>query len=123
AHPGDPNPLPLVPTGPAPAAVRAGAAPADEPDDEPRPTAMDPQQLGFTPRRPVPWLSPVLLAGTAVRVVLSELFGAYLDKRELQNALPAKVFDERAPGADGRPDEHAELWVDYVADLGDGLNA
>jgi hypothetical protein len=94
-----------------------------EEDVADRPTAFDPQQLGFTPRRPVPWLSPVLLAGTAVRVVLAELFGAYLDKRELQNALPAKVFDERPPGSDGKPDEGGELWLDYVADLGDGFNA
>jgi hypothetical protein len=78
---------------------------------------MEPEQLGFTPRRAVPWLSPVLLAGTAVRVVLAELFGAYLDKRELQNALPAKIFDERPDG-----DDNAELWLDYVADLGDGFN-
>jgi hypothetical protein len=101
--------------------LRPSDATADD-DGVGRPTLFDPQQLGFRPRRPVPWLSPVLLAGTAVRVVLAELFGAYLDKRELQNALPAKVFDERPPDADGKPDEHGELWLDYVADVGDGFN-
>jgi hypothetical protein len=70
--------------------------------------------LGFTPRQPVPWLNPVLLAGTAVRVVLAELFGAYLDKRELQSGLSAIRYDE--DGAD-------ELWLDYVADLGDGFDS
>ena len=94
--------------------------PADSAGDEPRPTALDPQQLGFTPRPPVPWLSPVLLAGTAVRVVLSELFGAYLDKRELQNALPRKLFDERPETGDATGDE---VWLDYVADLGDGFDS
>jgi hypothetical protein len=64
----------------------------------------------------VPWLNPVLLAGTAVRVVLAELFGAYLDKRELQGALPADVHDER-------PKDSTELWLDYVADTGDGFDA
>jgi hypothetical protein len=87
-------------------------------DSHPRPTSMRPEQLGFTPRRAVPWLSPSLLAGTAVRVVLAGLFGAYLDKRELQNSLPSKIFDERVDGA-----EDGELWLDYVADLGDGFNA
>lgn len=43
------------------------------------------------------------------------IFGAYLDKRELQGALPARVH--RQPGLDG------ELWLDYVADIGDGFNA
>ncbi len=106
AHPGHPRPL----------------DPAQKPpplvgDDQPRPTSLRPEQLGFTPRRGVPWLSPLLLAGTAVRVVLAGLFGAYLDKRELQNAFDCKIFDERPDGESG------EIWVDYVADLGDGFNA
>ncbi len=95
----------------------------DDADRTGRPRRFNPQQLGFTPRRAVPWLSPALLAGTAVRVVLAELFGAYLDKRELQNALPGRVFNEFPVGADGQPDLHGEQWVDYVADLGDGFNA
>jgi hypothetical protein len=95
------------------------------PDESPapvRPTAIEAQQLGFTPRGPVPWLGPGLLAGTAVRVGLAGLFGAYLDKRELQGAMPATVHDEtvhdgQAPGADG------EFWFDYTADLGDGFDS
>jgi hypothetical protein len=83
-------------------------------DDEPRPRSLDPQELGFTPRGPVPWLSPGQLAGTALRVVLSEWFGAYLDKRELQQALPSVIHDEST----GR----SELWFDYLADLGDGFD-
>jgi hypothetical protein len=63
----------------------------------------------------VPWLAPLLLISTGVRTLLALLFGAYLDKRELQNALPSEVHHE--PGTDG------ELWLDYVADLGDGFNA
>jgi hypothetical protein len=57
----------------------------------------------------------MLLLSTGVRTVLSALFGAYLDKRELQHALPAEVGHE--PGTDG------ELWLDYVADLGDGFHS
>ena len=54
-----------------------------------RPRSTDPQELGFTPRKPVPWLAPLLLISTGLRTLLAMLFGAYLDKRELQNALPA----------------------------------
>lgn len=76
---------------------------------------MDPMELGFTPRGPVPWLAPLLLLSTGLRSLLAILFGNYLDKRELQNALPSDVY--RQPGIDG------ELWLDYIADLGDGFNA
>ncbi len=76
---------------------------------------MDPRQLGFTPQRPVGWLAPLLLLNTGLRTLLAVLFGAYLDKRELQNALSGESFEQR--GDDG------ELWFDYVADLGDGFDA
>ncbi|SCG63487.1 metallophosphoesterase family protein [Micromonospora halophytica] len=80
-----------------------------------RPRSLDPVELGFTPRRPVPWLAPFLLISTGIRTLLAMLFGAYLDKRELQNALDARIA--RQVGPDGG------LWLDYVADLGDGFNA
>ncbi len=86
----------------------------DQYGTEPRPTDLTPQQLGFNPQSPVGWLQPIQLSGTALRVVLSHLFGAYLDKRELQNTLPARIYDE---GAD-----REELWLDFVADLGDGFD-
>ncbi|WP_433530963.1 metallophosphoesterase family protein [Micromonospora sp. CA-263727] len=101
--------------------------PGDEPVDRPargeadggrasrRPRSTDPLELGFTPRRPVPWLAPFLLISTGLRTLLALLFGAYLDKRELQKALDAEVA--RQVGPDGG------LWLDYVADLGDGFNA
>lgn len=79
-----------------------------------RPTSLDPYQLGFTPRRQVPWLSPPLLLRTGIRTALALIFGAYLDKRELQGALPARTYQQ--PGEDG------ELWLDYVADTGDGFD-
>lgn len=82
---------------------------------KPRPSKLEPAQLGFTPQRPVAWLSPLQLAATGARVAFAAQFGAYLDKRELQNAFPTKVHDEHA--------ECEDLWLDYVADLGDGFNA
>ncbi|GAA0897070.1 hypothetical protein GCM10009557_71470 [Virgisporangium ochraceum] len=96
------------------AATGGGHAPAPDAGDRPgRPKNLTSDELGYTRHGPVPWLSPGLLAGTAVRVVLAELFGAYLDKRELQSGLPAKLYEE----GDG------DLWFDYVADLGDGFDA
>ncbi|TDB78890.1 metallophosphoesterase [Micromonospora sp. KC721] len=80
-----------------------------------RPRSTDPVELGFTPRGPVPWLAPFLLISTGIRTLLAMLFGAYLDKRELQNALESRI--NRQVGPDGG------LWLDYVADLGDGFNA
>ncbi|MFG1758481.1 metallophosphoesterase family protein [Micromonospora echinofusca] len=80
-----------------------------------RPRGIDPRELGFTPRKPVPWLAPFLLISTGIRTLLAMLFGAYLDKRELQNSLDAGIA--RQVGPDGG------LWLDYVADLGDGFNA
>lgn len=60
------------------------------------------------------WLRPGLLAGTAVRVLLAELFGGYLDKRELQAAFSAASYDHSAA---------AECWLDFTADAGDGFDA
>lgn len=94
----------------------ASMPPAEaEPSQRPRPDSLDPQEIGFTPRPPVPWLAPLLLLSTGLRTLLASLFGAYLDKRELQNSLPGDVH--RHEGTNG------ELWFDYIADLGDGFPA
>jgi len=77
---------------------------------------MDPTELGFTPQRPVGWLAPLLLLSTGLRTLLALLFGAYLDKRELQNALDGSWFDHSVTDGD-------DFWFDYVADLGDGFHA
>jgi hypothetical protein len=80
-----------------------------------RPRSLDPLELGFTRRAPVPWLAPLLLVTTGLRTLLAMLFGAYLDKRELQNSLPGTIHREVGPEGD--------LWLDYIADLGDGFDA
>jgi hypothetical protein len=59
-------------------------------------------------------LKPQLLANTAIRAGLAQMFGAYLDKRELQGALPSEVY---------RHDADGDLWLDYVADIGDGFDS
>ncbi len=71
--------------------------------------------LGFTPQDQVRWLAPGELLRTAVKVGLSSVFADYADRREVQAALPATTL-ALAPDADGG------VWVDHVADLGDGFD-
>jgi hypothetical protein len=63
----------------------------------------------------VAWLSPLQLLRTGLRAALATTFGAYLDKRELQGVLPSRVYQQEG--------ENGELWLDYLADCGDGFNA
>jgi len=79
-----------------------------------RPRDLSAEQIGFRPQRPVPWLNPGLLLGTGVRVSLAYALGGYLDKRELQAALPDVSFRHTGTG---------ELWLDFTADGGDGFDA
>jgi hypothetical protein len=70
--------------------------------------------LGFVPQEPVRWLSPGQLVRTAAKVAVSSLFADYADRREVQAALPSPPVSIGA-GQD-------DLWIDYVADLGDGFD-
>ena len=76
-----------------------------------RPSSLEPSELGFVRRPMVSWLNPGQLVDTAARAMLSGIFGAYADKRQMQALAASDVYDES--NAD-------ELWLDYVADLGDG---
>ncbi len=78
----------------------------------PRPAVAS--DLGFVRRPMVRWFDPHQLIDTAVRVMVSGLFSSYADNRELQAREPAEVPDRSG---------HADLWLDYVADLGDGWNS
>lgn len=92
-----------------------------------RPKEMTAAQLGFTPQRYVRWFHPFELARAAVRAVLADMFGAYADKRELQAALYANSRVAHryvsVDPADPTSPERGEIWLDFVADLGDGFNA
>ena len=73
------------------------------------------EDLGFRPEDAVRWLSPRELWRAGVKVVLSSVFASYADKREVQEAL--EPTELKVPPAGG------ELWLDFVADLGDGFDA
>jgi len=62
----------------------------------------------------VRWLDPHQLVDTARRVLVSGIFSSYADKRGDQAREPAEVADRSG---------QADLWLDYVADLGDGWNS
>jgi hypothetical protein len=75
---------------------------------------IGPAELGFTPQPMVRWLGPGGLSVTALQVLLSTIFGAYSDKREMQAALQESgVADFSAADS---------LWFDFMADTGDGFN-
>jgi len=76
----------------------------------------DRHALGFEPKPMVQWFDPVILLDAALRVVLAGVFGAYSDKREMQAAIESPTH-EYGPGDDGA------LWIDFVADLGDGFDS
>lgn len=73
------------------------------------------RELGFTPEDQVRWFAPGELLRTAVEVVLSTTFAGYVDRREVQAALPEVQIPIEL--------EESDLWLDYVADLGDGFDA
>jgi len=76
-----------------------------------RPSSLERSELGFVRQPMVRWLNPRQLVDTAARAGLSGIFGAYADKREMQALAASEVYDQS---------DTAELWLDYVADLGDG---
>jgi hypothetical protein len=85
-----------------------------EPSVARRPRSMDPQELGFTPQRPVPWLAPLLLLSTGCGRCWRSCSGPISTSASCRTRW-RRLFEQ--PGTDG------ELWFDYVADLGDGFHA
>ena len=74
--------------------------------------------LGFKPRPAVRWLSPPELARTGLRVLVAQVLTSFADSRETQAFSPQTTLDvDRYKHRDGH------LWIDFVADLGDGFDA
>lgn len=95
--------------------------PPGEDDDQPhlREGPATEAETGFTRQPMVPWLDPRQLAATAVRAALSDVFGSYADRRETLAALrKPTVYADYDTSQDRQ-----ELWIDYVADLGDGFDS
>ncbi len=73
------------------------------------------------------WFSPVLLLKLLWRVVVSDLFGQYADRRLIEAALDPVSKTEIQNRDDLTKvlpkDGNGAVWVDFVADLGDGFDA
>lgn len=77
----------------------------------------------------VSWFSPSVLLKTANKVITSTIFGNYADRRLVHASLnvvdPEKVIEQCCGGEKGLYGESGKspVWVDYVADLGDGFDS
>jgi hypothetical protein len=85
-----------------------------------KPPSESESDLDFKRKRMVGWFEPKQLTGTGIKVLLSSLFGAYSDKREIQAALhPDQKSDEIAHDYSSQK----EIWFDYIGDTGDGWDS
>ncbi|MCC2100504.1 MAG: hypothetical protein KDJ12_05540, partial [Hyphomicrobiales bacterium] len=95
-----------------------------------KPATLD--ELARYPRM-TRWFGLVLLLKLAWRVAIAELFGRFADGRLMVAALDKSTEADHAAAASAHlpggsdqaftTDEDGALWVDYVADLGDGFDA
>src|SRR5262245_30999826 len=72
------------------------------------------------------WFNPGLLLRLLAKVVVSDVFGQYADRRLIVAALdnvPEAKLVERAKSLNLQPDDEGAVWFDFVADLGDGFDA
>lgn len=69
--------------------------------------------MQFEQKPMVGWYDVKQLVSTALKTVVSMVFGNYADKREMQAFADQEVFDFS---------DKEELWLDYISDLGDGFN-
>ncbi|MBI5513418.1 MAG: hypothetical protein HY909_06585 [Deltaproteobacteria bacterium] len=109
--------LRVIPLGDLAGRLDAVALPAVTTDD-----ALREQAQVAWPERPVGmvgWYAPSQLFQTAARVTLSAIFSQYDDFRSTQNSLGPRYEHGLEPVREGVQ----ELWVDYVADTGDGFDS
>ena len=69
----------------------------------------------------VQWFSPLELIQTGIRTLVAGVFGTYADRRDIQAALHLGRANPDQVDADYSQRE--ELWIDYLADTGDGWNS
>jgi hypothetical protein len=90
------------------------------------------EELQHYPRM-TSWFNPGLLTKLLWKVIVSDLFGQYADRRLIVAALdtvpepddPAQEPElvKRARKLKLEPDPEGAVWIDFVADLGDGFDA
>jgi hypothetical protein len=95
-------------------AITEHVPPVKAPVARPRPSDLSEDELGFRRQPAVRWLAPGVLITTGAQSLIAAIFGSFADKRELQGSLPAVIHRHATTD---------ELWLDYVADVGDGFDA
>jgi hypothetical protein len=89
----------------------------------------DAVKLDDLPRFPTMsgWFEPGLLLKLLWRVIVSDVFGQYADRRLIVAALdtPSKRLQRKRADLTQciKTDAEGAVWIDYVADLGDGFDA
>ena len=94
------------------------------------------QRLDWKLPKMVDWFDPLLLGAVAVRTMISTTIGQYADQRPIQAAMdreddPSKLAlrhdlsstDPMSPERNLKRDADGNVWVDFIADLGDGFEA
>ncbi len=75
--------------------------------------------LDFEPQPMVGWYKPSGLIKAGLEAVISSTFGSYADKRDVQAVLAEAEWHDYS----GEVEERGDIWIDYIADLGDGWNS
>lgn len=80
----------------------------------------------------VNWFEPKMLFQTAIKAIISSLFGNYADKREMEAALDIEIRDDNVLqlkeliydySINSDNSGKSNIWVDFVSDTGDGFNS
>ncbi|HXO72568.1 MAG TPA: hypothetical protein VN838_26710, partial [Bradyrhizobium sp.] len=72
------------------------------------------------------WFEPKLLLQLLGRVITADVFGQYADRRLIEAALDTNEpnFAKRDDISGSMvPDTDGAVWIDFVADLGDGFDS
>jgi hypothetical protein len=109
------DPPPATPADPLVSGWRRRSSRDDDQHPPDRPRRLTPHELRFEPQKATRWFSPGVLTASGLHVGVTSVFGSFLDKRELQTARRCEP-DLRYAGRE-------EIWLDYVADTGDGFEA
>lgn len=74
----------------------------------------------YTQEPMVNWLGPLQLLRTGLRAAVATTLGAFADPREVQAALNPRSANLPIPVPG---DAGGDVWIDYLADTGDGWNS
>jgi hypothetical protein len=71
--------------------------------------------MKFEQQKMAKWYDARKLASIGIKTLISSIFGNFADRRELQAAIEAEASFNYS--------QQEELWIDYIADTGDGFHS